>query len=530
MNQAKEKKMKAIRIVVVIVLVTIVAYFAYSNLPFSPPFTNDNEGKTLTTTHWTPVSAQETNLKIANRINEYLTKSMENGFSGSILIAKENEVILSKGYGVVDTDTGTPITPSTVFNIGSVTKQFTAAGIMKLVEEGTLNTTDTLSTFFPDLPADKRDITIHHLLTHSAGISNRAGGFRYDYVSRDQFLEELFKTPLVQNPGIRYEYANAGYTLLSAIIEIVSEQTYEEFLNENIFSPADMQKTGYLIPEWDSSQFAHSYFFDLAEEEWSDWGTTLDRFENGNISWYGIGKGDIQSTVEDLYSWHQELEKGEILSLDTVSLIETKYVAEQPQGSSYYGYGWAIFTSPWESKIVTHNGSNGYYFADFIRYVDDKVVVILLTNLNRDMSGFASNISRMVFNPDFQPPIFTKDPIELVFDFIRDHNPDEIDSLLSYYEEIQHVSLNEKDILNQIGLHHMRKGDHDWSVTLLKLNVQLFSDDGNLWDSLGGAYQASGQPELAIDSFEEALRIAPNTGCFWCKNAQERIDELMPID
>lgn len=89
-----------------------------------------------------------------------------------------------------------------------------------------------------------------------------------------------------------------------------------------------------MIPEWDIQQFAHSYYYDLEKEGWIDWGTTLERFENGVISWYGIGKGDIQSTVEDLYKWHLALAEGNILSSDTVSLMETRHVAEQAEAYS----------------------------------------------------------------------------------------------------------------------------------------------------------------------------------------------------
>ena len=121
------------------------------------------------------VSAQEDNINIANRIDKYLLESIENGFSDTILIAQGGEVILPKGYGVIDTETNAPITSSTVFNIGSVTKQLTAAAIMKLVELGKLSTDDTLLSFFPDVPSDKSNITIHQLLTHSSGISNQAG-------------------------------------------------------------------------------------------------------------------------------------------------------------------------------------------------------------------------------------------------------------------------------------------------------------------------------------------------------------------
>jgi CubicO group peptidase (beta-lactamase class C family) len=122
--------------------------------------------------------SQNSNKVLFNKIDSYLRASETNGFSGVVLVSKKGEVVLSKGYGWADRNNKIPNTPATVFNIGSVTKQFTASAILKLVEQGKINTSDKISSYFNQTPSDKKDITIHQLLTHTSGISNRTGGFR----------------------------------------------------------------------------------------------------------------------------------------------------------------------------------------------------------------------------------------------------------------------------------------------------------------------------------------------------------------
>jgi CubicO group peptidase (beta-lactamase class C family) len=466
------------------------------------------------------------NERLTERIDLFLTQGVENGFVGAVLVAADDAVILSKGYGVANREEDIAVTPDTVFNIGSVTKPFTAAAIMKLVEQGKLKTSAKLESIFEDAPEDKRDITIHQLLTHTAGISGDTGGFRYDRATRSEFLESFFATPLARQPDGPYEYANAGYTVLAAIVETVSGQSFEAFLQANLFEPAGMSKTGYLMPPWQREDFAHGYYFDVERNDWIDWGITLDRFGEDGVSWFGIGKGDLQSTVLDLYAWNLALESEKVLSRETRILMEERHVPEQPEGRTHYGYGWAIFTSPRGSKIVTHNGSNGYYFADFIRFVDEGVVIVVLTSLDRD-EGVAWEIARMAFDADYEPPRFPRDDFELVSEYIRTHTPDEVGDLPAYFEERQHSSLTDRRVLNRFGIDRLGKGDLEWAVELFELNTRLFPDDGNLWDSLGEAYLADRQYASAQESFRTAIALgAISSDCFWCENSREKLSDL----
>lgn len=472
-----------------------------------------------------PVSiAQEPVADYPQRIDAHLDASVERGFSGALLIAVDGNVEFAKGYGLANRESGTAISPETIFNIGSVTKQFTAAAIMKLVQDGKLSTDDRLSRFFPDVPDDKSDVTVHHLLTHTSGISSQAEGFRYDPATKEEFIESVFSQPLNRAPGGRYEYANAGYILLAAIIESVSGLDYEVYLRSVFFEPLGMRDTGYLLPRWDDAVLAHSYYYDLAQEDWADWGTTLERFANGRVSWNGIGKGDLHTTLVDLNLWLESLEERTILDESSVARLETAYVPEQPAAVSYYGYGWAIFRSPWDTKIVTHDGSNGLYFADVVRYIDERVDIVLLTNLSRDMGGFAMGLSRMIFDADAEPPPFTRSPYEVLVGYIDDGARPDAEALLDHYETVQGTGIGDRSILNRTGLSYLEKGNHPWAIVLLELNTRLFPGDGNLWDSLGEAHFLSGDVEAAARSFEESLRLAPADGCYWCDHARSRLD------
>lgn len=181
---------------------------------------------------------------------------------------------MSKGYGWADRENKIPNSPSTVFNIGSVIKQFTASAILKLAEQGKIKTSDTIGLYFDQAPIDKRSISIHQLLTHTSGISNRVGGYRYHEASKEQFLNEFFESELQSTPGTQYQYANANYIILTVIIESVSGQTYSSFSNDHLFVPSEMKSTGYKSIDFDTERLAHGYYYHINDEQWTDWGTT----------------------------------------------------------------------------------------------------------------------------------------------------------------------------------------------------------------------------------------------------------------
>ena len=461
--------------------------------------------------------------QIVNKIDAYLNASVTHGFSGVVLVSRKGEIILSKGYGWADRKNKIPNTPSTVFNIGSVTKQFTASAILKLLEQGKITTSDKISTYFEQTPIDKKNITIHQLLTHTSGISNRTGGFRYDEASKEQFLKEFFESELQSKPGTNHHYANANYIMLAVILESVSGQTYSSFLNDYLFEPSQMKSTGYKSINFNTERLAHGYYYSITEEKWVDWGTTQQHLPYNHKHWYSIGKGDIYSTVEDLYKWQVSLKNNVVLTSKTREVQETPYVAENDELTSYYGYGWAISKGDRETRIVAHNGSNGVYFADFVRYIDDDVIVIYVTNafLGIDSENVAREISKMIFDTNYNADPISKNIYELIQEFMKTNPPINAEKLPGFLKKNLNYDFSDHAILNQLGYSRLKKEDDpDWALELFKLNVKLFPEDGNLWDSLGEAYLKYNQKGEAIKSYTKAVALGS-------KESKKVLDKLL---
>lgn len=456
------------------------------------------------------IVSQNKNQGLVNKIDSYLKASETNGFSGVVLVAKKGEILLSKGYGWADRKNKTPNLPETIFNIGSVTKQFTASAILKLVEQRKMKTSDKLSLYFPQIPLDKTDITIHQLLTHTSGISSKTGGFRYHEASKKQFLKEFFEATLHAEPGTSYQYANANYILLTVILEMVSEQTYDTFLQKNLFVPAQMKSTGYKSVNFDKERLAHGYYYNRDDEQWMDWGTTQQHLPDNNNHWYSIGKGDIHSTIEDLYKWHNALKNNLVLTSKIRESQETPFVAENDNNTSYYGYGWAISKSDRDTKIVAHNGSNGLYFADFVRFVEDDIVIIYMTNkfLGPESENVAREIGKMMFDANYNAPPIPRNIYELIHEFMNINSSKNAKKLPDFLRKELKSEFNDPAILNRLGYSRLKKEEQaDWALELFKLNVKLFPKDGNLWDSLGEAYLKYNQKEKAIECYTKAVEF-----------------------
>ena len=177
------------------------------------------------------------------RIDNYLLELEQVGFYGSVLVALDEDLVISKGYGFNNKERQIKNTPTTVFDIGSITKQFTAAAILKLEMQGKLSTDHKLSKYLDDIPIDKENITIHDLLRHQSGLISNVGK-DYEKISKEEFLNKVLSSKLRFEVGSGFSYSNLGYSLLAMIIEKVSGQTYETYLYENLWKPAEMHMTG----------------------------------------------------------------------------------------------------------------------------------------------------------------------------------------------------------------------------------------------------------------------------------------------
>lgn len=309
------------------------------------------------------------------KLDGHMRQLTEKGFSGVLLVAKDGQIVLDKGYGLANKENKMPYTAETVFTVGSITKQFTGAAILKLEMQGKLLTSDKITKYFKDVPPDKADITLHQLLTHSAGFIHAVGD-DYEKLTRDALIKRALASKLKYVPGAKHEYSNVGYSLLGAIIEIVTGESYERFLRDNLFKPAGMTKTGYVIPKWKGDRLAVGY-----REDGSRWGTPLDHaWDKDGPYWNLRANGGILSTTQDLYKWHLALEGEKILSKEAKQKYFAPHIAEQPEAVSFYGYGWVNEKTPRGTTLIWHDGGNGFFYADFRRFIEDKVVYIVATN------------------------------------------------------------------------------------------------------------------------------------------------------
>ena len=310
----------------------------------------------------------------ATRVDEYLGRLVPYGFSGAVLIAKDGQVVLKRAYGMANKETGLAYAVDMVSCIGSVTKQFTGAAIMKLEDMGRLKTSDLISKYLPNVPADKAGITIHQLLTHSAGISGDLGGMDEEPITSEALLTKVLAAPLVSTPGTEFEYSNEGFSLAAMIVERASGQRYETFLREHLFLPAGMTDTGYLAPNWPLERVPIGY-----RDDGRPWGRV---YKNGWLpdgpGWYLRGNGGIQSSLDDMYRWHLALEKPGVLSAEALKKYLTGYAPTR--GGEEYAYGWGIQKTRRNTTLVTHSGGNGYLVADVRRYIDDHTVIIAMSN------------------------------------------------------------------------------------------------------------------------------------------------------
>ncbi|NAS30644.1 serine hydrolase [Flavobacteriaceae bacterium R38] len=467
--------------------------------------------------------AQESNDLLKKRVDNYLNENISNGLSGAVLIVRNGEILLSKGYGFANREDNIKNTPKTVFDIGSNTKQFTAAAILKLVEQEKISLTDNLETFFKNVPEDKKKITIHQLLSHSAGIKTYSGS-DFDVISLDDFLKYVFTSELLFSPGTKYNYSNVGYSVLAIIIEQVSGQEYEDFISQYLFKPAGMQQTGYLLPKWKDKLVAQGHKYTI-----ENIGTMIDRYKEQNgPTWHLKGNGGIHSTSEDLYKWYLALKNNIVLPEHLKEKLFTPHISQGREGNSSYGYGWVVTETSRQTKVVLHNGANPFFFSEMIWFTEDDVFIVYSTNSRSDESeGVARVVQRMVFDQNYQPEPMVKSQYSYILEFVESNNLNNISKLTTSFKGKYGFELGDKSVLNRVGYFLIHQDEkNEWAIPLLKLNIDLFPGDGNLWDTLGEAYIATDQKLRAIDSFEKALELQPESNCYWCDNATDKLKKL----
>jgi CubicO group peptidase (beta-lactamase class C family) len=331
--------------------------------------------------------------QISAKVDEYMNAAVRvDGFSGSILVARDGQPVINKGYGMANFELNVPNDPNTVFRLGSITKQFTSTAIMMLQERGKLSANDPICKYFPECPQAWASVTIRHLLTHTSGIPSYTGfpDFAKTAVlptNSAQMFAQLKDKPLESAPGEKYAYNNSGYYLLGSIIEKVSGKTYADFLQENILAPLGMKNTGYDSPVTLIKNRASGYVRQGG-------GVINASYMDMTIP---FAAGAMYSTTGDLLLWDQALYTEKLLSRKSFDEMFTPF-------KNGYGYGWGI-GKRFDRQIISHGG-NIYGFASQItRFPADRVTIIVLSNMQSAPAGrIANDLSAIVFGAPYEIP------------------------------------------------------------------------------------------------------------------------------
>ncbi len=331
----------------------------------------------------------------ATQADAFLTQLVtEQAFSGVVQVTLGGKVLFSKSYGMADWQQHVPTTLNTRFRIGSVTKQFTAMAILILQEQGKLHVQDHLCTYIAQCPTAWQPITLHELLTHTAGIPVLKNSPETLPATPEEVIALYNHVPLDFPPGTQFEYSNEGYAALGYVIARVSGQSYASFIEQHILAPLHMSDSGFDLPAGQS--IAQGY------NAWQIKAAPLYVSPLPANMTFLYANGYLYSTVGDLQRWDQSLTTPTLVSQQSLDAMFTPYVAiSTSMGLSHYGYGWVIDKEA-SPPVIWHNGLINGYRAYNGWYPDQKATIIILENLDNqntsDPVSIAITLQHMLFS------------------------------------------------------------------------------------------------------------------------------------
>lgn len=350
---------------------------------------------------------------LASKVDALFVGNVRSNTPGAVvLVARAGKRVLERQYGLARVEPRTAVTADTRFRIGSITKQFTAAAILKLEEAGKLSVNDPISKFLPDWPRGS-EVTLRHLLNHSSGIHNYTAkpGFQTGVTSATQLaaLIASFKDdPYDFTPGTKFRYSNSGYVLLSHIIEKVTGESYASFLRKTFFEPLGMNDTGVCPSGSPLTNGALGYAFEDGKvRRITDW-------EMSNVA----GAGNLYSTAGDLFRWNEALFGSQVLSGRSLTEAFTVGVlaGDDPQHpeDTGYGYGWTIDRLD-GAREISHGGELAGFGAYLLRLPEKRLTVVVLLNCVPHLPGLqqwslAREIARLALGPELRPEAAVIDP------------------------------------------------------------------------------------------------------------------------
>ncbi|WP_395045707.1 serine hydrolase [Flavobacterium sp.] len=431
----------------------------------------------------------------ASELDKLMKQANASGvFNGSILVAENGKVIYRKAFGYANKETKQLLKPEFCFDLASVSKQFTAMGIMILKERNKLSYDEKITKYFPEFPAYGKDISIRNLLNNTSGLPLYQPFANKDNLTNSEILKIIEeREALDANIGDRYVYNNVGYIMLGLIIEKVSNMSLAEFLKENIFKPLKMKNT--LVgdaPKIDLKNRALGY-------------SVIGELDDYTVS--HTGSTSMFSNVDDLFLWDQALYSEKLVSKKTLEEAFTPVVLNNGSLSNY-GFGW--FLTP-EKKSVNHSGSDFGYRTFIMRNLDKKNTYIWLTNagnaINKDVMNVA--IENILASKPYELPKIT-----VFSEFQKALQVNDVDDAIlivtkSIKSDPDQFVLDDAAI-NELGYKYLNENKSADAFSIFKFNVAINPNSSNVYDSLGEIYLMRKDTIHAIENYKKSVALNPN--------------------
>lgn len=456
----------------------------------------------------TPVAAQSTGDRIDALVSKYHELEL---FNGAVLVAEAGEAIYSGGFGDAVMEFDVPVTPATKFRIGSVTKQFTAALVLQLVEEGKIDLQAPITSYLPEYPAAQGErVTIHQLLTHTSGIPSYTalpgfmdGPVRDSFEPADSLLSLVSSLELEFEPGARWSYNNSGYHILGVILERVTGMPYDRLLRERILDPLGLEDTGY------------DHYDDVIELRALGYERTPGGYAHAAYLDTSIpyAEGMMYSTVEDLLKWDQALYgRGPFRDPATMELFFAPHSEIAGPNGPNYAYGWflrPLAAGPDTVQLVEHGGGIFGFTTGYWRIPEERRTVIAMDNTTGEhLDEMMTDIVAILHGQDPAPP---RQPISGRMAEIIE--ADGVEAAVAAYRALRETAASaydfDEDELNELGYIYLRQGDLEVATRLFELNVEQFPEASNPYDSLGEAYLEAGDSTRAIANYRKSLELNP---------------------
>lgn len=428
-----------------------------------------------------------------SEIDSLMTKVYERDlFNGNVLIAKNDTIVYQKSLGFTDGTQQTNLSDKSIFNIGSIAKEFNGVAIMMLNERDLLNLDDTISKFNFGLPKWSEKVTIRHLINYAGGIP------QIDPLnpSSDEEAWKILKNndSLLFEPGTNFMYDNSNVFLQRKIIEKVSGQSFEEFVIENIVKPLKMTNS----------------VFDPKEDYKNR--TSCYDFDNVKCPEMSFISGWLWVDINDLYKWIKAMNSNVLISQKSFqTLLKNPYANDKTSSLGEYFE---------EDSLQRHNGISYKFESIFLNNFKNDITIILLSNNRNRVWDLGHTIHNLMLGKDYEIPK------KSIYQAIRKESVNDVNKAIKTYYLLKENSENEYSFqnpseLNKLGYELLRLGKNNESIKILKLATKEFPEDANLFDSLGEAYYTNKQYDLALDSYNKAISLGGTKG-----NAEKMVEKI----